>query len=772
MPPCSEPVQAQPGIARFTCDDALSDGRARCAQASDGGDANRQDRVAQVALAWHLRQRDTVQALKLSDRAEAALAELGPAPWHARLLLVRAEAAWLFGDLDTAEDCLRRARDRASDDALLLSDADWLEASLANDRGRFDLRETAIVRSGERAAAAGDAERVDLARLALQCFAAFAEPGRALAEHGDAVRDWLEDPRPAVAALAQGFMHHGLAAVGRYAESITHGLRAAELALQAGQLRRAVIDTVNVATIYLDLNDVDAALALLNDILPRVRASGWPQASGVTLATAAQALLRAGRHEAAQSVADEALAVLSVSRHAKPWYIAAQARANVATAMGDWTTARRLCKTILATPMQADMAEMRRFACHTLAEALLDQGELSAAQDQAMQALDLALGSGDLTAQIDAHRLLARIAQAAASGPQADSLGALERALAIADSHPDITLPPALLDELALEQQRAGRFEDACATWQRAVAARDAQGSHDASLRAVALEVRFKTERALVDAQRQRELAEAEARRAQDLAQVNERLRSALAELESAQGQLTRRNAELREAYAAMKDLSVTDPLTGLRNRRFLTQVIDQDVAQALHQHEAQPRRRSDSSDLLFFLVDLDHFKAVNDRHGHAAGDAVLVEFRDRLQAVFRASDHIVRWGGEEFLVVARDSRRACAATLAERLRRGVAEAPFVLPDGTPLTLTCSIGYAAFPPDPQRPGDGDWMGVVERADQRLYQAKAAGRNRWVGEPDDHIDPAGCPDGACQAALADGLGDGAPQRRSDRASGGR
>jgi diguanylate cyclase (GGDEF)-like protein len=329
---------------------------------------------------------------------------------------------------------------------------------------------------------------------------------------------------------------------------------------------------------------------------------------------------------------------------------------------------------------------------------------------------------------------------------QAEALASLGSALALADAHPDILLPPALFDELAAEQARAGRLQAAFETLLRAVAARDALGLRDAAQRAIAMEVRFKTERALADAQRQRELAQAESRRAEELDRLNAQLRATMAELQSTQALLTRRNTELKGAYAAMKDLSLTDPLTGLRNRRFLTQAIDQDIAHAVRQHESRhggPHTRQNArvnrADLIFFLVDLDHFKAVNDTHGHATGDEVLVQFKDRLLAVFRTSDHIVRWGGEEFLVVARGTQRACAPLLAERLRRGVAGQAFRVANGQALRLTCSIGFACFPPDPAQPRQVGWMEVVERADQRLYQAKAGGRDRWVGEssPDPH-----------------------------------
>jgi diguanylate cyclase (GGDEF)-like protein len=180
---------------------------------------------------------------------------------------------------------------------------------------------------------------------------------------------------------------------------------------------------------------------------------------------------------------------------------------------------------------------------------------------------------------------------------------------------------------------------------------------------------------------------------------------------------VTERTSELAEANAALENMSVTDALTGLRNRRFLMQRIDEDVALTLRQQ----------TDLVFFLVDIDHFKAVNDELGHAAGDRVLQQMRERLEQVFRSSDYVLRWGGEEFLAVARGSRRDDAPEIAERLRVAIAERPFILDGGQPLSKTASIGFAAFPSR-----DLSWEQVVELADQALYQAKTGGRNRWAG----------------------------------------
>jgi diguanylate cyclase (GGDEF)-like protein len=182
------------------------------------------------------------------------------------------------------------------------------------------------------------------------------------------------------------------------------------------------------------------------------------------------------------------------------------------------------------------------------------------------------------------------------------------------------------------------------------------------------------------------------------------------------------RTCELARANAALENMTLTDTLTGLRNRRFLLQRIDDDVALALRQ----------GTDIVFFLVDIDHFKAVNDELGHAAGDCVLEQMRERLERVFRASDYVLRWGGEEFLAVVRDGNRADAPELAERLRAAIGERPFVLEGGRILAKTASVGFAAFPFVRSAPQAIRWGHVVELADRALYLAKAGGRNTWFG----------------------------------------
>ncbi|MES2069433.1 MAG: diguanylate cyclase [Pseudomonadota bacterium] len=192
---------------------------------------------------------------------------------------------------------------------------------------------------------------------------------------------------------------------------------------------------------------------------------------------------------------------------------------------------------------------------------------------------------------------------------------------------------------------------------------------------------------------------------------------------------------KLEQALRELEDASLTDPLTGLRNRRFLAQNIEADATISVRAYQdgmvngASPPK---DADLLMFLVDLDHFKLVNDKYGHAAGDAILVQIRQRLQQVFRDSDYLIRWGGEEFLIVARGISRERADELAARVCAVVADQAFSLDEHTRLSQTCSVGFACYPFVTSQPRAVNWQDVIDIADIALYTVKHAGRNGWVG----------------------------------------
>ena len=201
------------------------------------------------------------------------------------------------------------------------------------------------------------------------------------------------------------------------------------------------------------------------------------------------------------------------------------------------------------------------------------------------------------------------------------------------------------------------------------------------------------------------------------------RLKRQAKELEA---RVAERTQTLAIALQQLELASITDPLTGMYNRRYLSRQIESDAAVSLRQH-AQGR---EDNALLFFLIDVDHFKQLNDTLGHAAGDSLLRQMAPRLQSILRQGDYLVRWGGEEFLVVARHVRLELVDRIAERLCEQIRQ-PFVLEGGYLWSCSCSVGGAYFPFYPDRCQQPSWAEVVELADIALYAAKQSGRDGWV-----------------------------------------
>jgi two-component system cell cycle response regulator len=174
--------------------------------------------------------------------------------------------------------------------------------------------------------------------------------------------------------------------------------------------------------------------------------------------------------------------------------------------------------------------------------------------------------------------------------------------------------------------------------------------------------------------------------------------------------QLRRRRYQdlLRDSLDRSLELAVTDPLTGLRNRRYVRRHLDQLLAAG--------------GAAAVMLIDVDRFKPLNDRHGHAAGDVALKEVAARLREHLRAVDVVARYGGEEFMAVIAGAAEEEALTVAERLRAAVADSPVSAP-GLSLPVTVSIGVAVTE------GATVAEALIAAADAALYRAKDRGRNR-------------------------------------------
>ncbi|GAB3735269.1 sensor domain-containing diguanylate cyclase [Luteimonas pelagia] len=172
------------------------------------------------------------------------------------------------------------------------------------------------------------------------------------------------------------------------------------------------------------------------------------------------------------------------------------------------------------------------------------------------------------------------------------------------------------------------------------------------------------------------------------------------------------REQDLQQRHDRLAHAATHDALTGLLNRTAFEQL----------RHDGQARRRLDAGAYVLAVLDIDHFKQVNDRHGHLLGDRALRAVAHAIEAVVRKEDVAVRFGGEEFLLILPGTRLDAAMEVAERIRRAVEQVAL------PFPLSVSIGLA-----PGDPGADDPEAVFARADQALYRAKAAGRNRIVAD---------------------------------------
>lgn len=179
---------------------------------------------------------------------------------------------------------------------------------------------------------------------------------------------------------------------------------------------------------------------------------------------------------------------------------------------------------------------------------------------------------------------------------------------------------------------------------------------------------------------------------------------------------------ELRAAYANLNDLAAHDPLTKLLNRAAILDRLDRSYDKACRQ----------GSSLTVLMIDVDHFKSINDTHGHPCGDQVLREVSSRLKKVLRSNDAIGRIGGEEFLVMLEACDETVSWRLAERCRKAICDKPIVLPGDPPIPLQVSVsmGLSAV----AVAAGMSVSNAIAQADQALYQAKRGGRNRLVISP--------------------------------------
>jgi diguanylate cyclase (GGDEF)-like protein len=213
---------------------------------------------------------------------------------------------------------------------------------------------------------------------------------------------------------------------------------------------------------------------------------------------------------------------------------------------------------------------------------------------------------------------------------------------------------------------------------------------------------------------------------------VTLRTRSLQAEQLRLTEELDQRTSELRACEREQDDATLTDALTQVRNRRFLFAMIPSEVDRSVRACGpfATPAERR-AGDLIFYFVELDQLKEVNERFGHEAGDRLLLEAVQRLKSVVRASDFLIRWSGSVFLVLTRATLRGQAYVLADRVMVAFGTEPFATGEAS-MTVSVSIGWAPFPWFTETPAEVGHEEVLCVADRALEAARDRGRNRAVG----------------------------------------
>lgn len=378
----------------------------------------------------------------------------------------------------------------------------------------------------------------------------------------------------------------------------------------------------------------------------------------------------------------------------------------------------------------ADQAGSKRLAAHqrlNLSYYFLRQNRPKESLQTAQQALPVVQAFQDQRME---RTLRLNMALAyTALGQIKQALVEMSKGRALGESGKAVSREALELRELGEAMAKAGQYQQALALYheERALSAEARKVSQASSMKELRVKYDSGRKQAELDLlQRERKIQQ-EALTNQGLARQAWMAVLALALLSVALAVVMVRrvreaNRKLKVSHALLRVQSERDPLTDLANRRHFMTVME---SQAASQFEGA-----------LLMIDIDHFKQVNDRQGHAAGDVVICEVARRINEVVRDQDLVVRWGGEEFLVFAPEVPAEQLELLAQRLLSSVSSKPVQLDAGA-LDISVSIGFASFPLPPHRVAL-HWERAVNLADMALYTAKNQGRNRAIGIQAVHV----------------------------------
>jgi len=485
---------------------------------------------ALLPLAWHLRQRDSLRAMALADEAELLLAQAGgDARAAGRLRLLRAEVAWLMGELESARsqaDAALHALRELGDDAGC-ADAHWLRAWIAVDHGDHVYRDAELAECARAARAAGDGEREAIADAASARWAVLRDIDSARERWGDRF-DLAAEVVPALDCWINDFLGMAASQSSDFGGAAGFYLRTYEAALETGQLRAAIIAATNIGEKFSNLNDHHSALEWMQRALDIARPTGWPRSIGAALLHTADTVRRLGRLEAADELLREAFDILQPYASSRLYAIALQYQGDLCLARDDFAGALDAFERLAVRADVLEQADFRMVARRGQAHALCFLDRPREALVLALEAVELAHGHHNAYNHIAGLRVLALI-HSRAGGHQLPSPAAmheadpalhyLHRALRTASTIQGYTVPGSLYDALADQYARLGDYRQAYLMARAAGVSHEKTHSQEATGRAIAMQVHQQTEQARAEGLHHRELAISEARRAELLQQ-------------------------------------------------------------------------------------------------------------------------------------------------------------------------------------------------------------------------------------------------------------
>ena len=482
-----------------------------------------------VTLAWQMRERDYKLTSQLIAQAESLLAEGGPVPaaagetarLEARLQLIRGVLLTLQSELDAAEQLIQHAlrQFELAGDLTGSGDARYCLASVWQDRGDAKQRDQFLQLAIADFTAVQDTTRVDFCRARLLHYAAFRDvigTKVQLASQFDPAKNWptivnawLESARAVVAIFS-----------GDPASAIKNFLKAWSAARATGQIRQAIIAASNASDSFATLGDLNAALEWDEQALELARSNGLPSMMGSALIQTGNILRLLGRHQDAKSTLQEAQSAMAGFANSSTYSISLQYMGELKLDMGDPQAALEQFDQVEQRVSVADSPQMILRCWRGQADALCRLAQPQAALQKVAAALALAQAESSTDEQIKLLRIYAELHRCHPLPPPDGMLAPsaelhyLHLALAVAKTIEGYILSAELLDEVANAWASCGDFREAFIHAQQAASARDNKRLLEANNRAIAMQVRHDTERAHLDAEHHRQLAETESKRA------------------------------------------------------------------------------------------------------------------------------------------------------------------------------------------------------------------------------------------------------------------